>query len=209
MTVSVNPGSADLTPSDRVEDAAVRRFLRCSHILGSALRELLEERFLRQVSPIAVSRSQFCFLKLITLNPDLQVGEMARRLGISPAATSKAIDRLEECGLVSRGASPDDRRATLVSASPSGRTLVSDYEALKAATVAPVVGELGRDGLEQLCGLLERVNQGLLRDEVTPPATCLRCAGYHAADCAIAHDRSQCGFRPRSQERTASTEVPT
>ncbi len=178
-------------------DAGVFRLLRCSHILSSALRELLEERFLRQVGGHPLSRSQFCFLKLIALNPDLQVGEVARRLGISPAATSKAVDRLEELGLLHRGALPGDRRATLLSASDDGRALVRDYERRKAETVAPVVAELGREELDRLCDLLERVSQGLLRDEGAPPDTCLRCAGYPADDCALARSATQCGFRPR------------
>src|SRR5512135_838564 len=137
MVTTGKPRPRDSRPSGEVGGPGIHRFLRCSHILSSALRELLEERFLRQVSPHPLSRTQFCFLKLITLNPDLQVGEVARRLGISPAATSKAIDRLEELGLVGRLPSPDDRRATLVSASEGGRTLVRDYEQLKAASVAP------------------------------------------------------------------------
>ena len=68
-----------------------------------------DERFLNEVSPHPLTRAQFCFLKLIALNPDLQVGEVARFLGVSSAAGSKNVDKLERYGLVNRGGSPGER----------------------------------------------------------------------------------------------------
>ncbi|MCW8984112.1 MAG: MarR family transcriptional regulator, partial [Thermoanaerobaculales bacterium] len=81
------------------------RFLRSGHVLRSLLREFLEEGFLRQVCRHRLTRSQFCFLKLITANSELHVGELARCLGVSPAASSKNLDKLERLGLVYREAS--------------------------------------------------------------------------------------------------------
>ena len=180
-------------------EIGVRKFLRCSHILSSTLRELLEERFLRQLGQRPLTSTQFCCLKLITLNPDLQLGEVARRLNVSPAATSKAADRLVRLGLISRSASPEDRRATLLAASARGEALVRDYERMKADHVAPVVGDLGAEDLERLCDLLERVCLGLLAGAPDSTVCCLRCAGYHDADCSIAGGRSECGFRSRER----------
>ena len=91
------------------------RFLRTGHILSSILREILEEKFLHEVSPHTLNRAQFCLLKLIALNVDLQVGEVARWLGVSAAASSKNVDKLERLGLVARAATPTDRRATVLS----------------------------------------------------------------------------------------------
>ncbi len=90
------------------------------HVLRSLLREFLEEDFLNRVCRHRLTRSQFCFLKLITTNSDLQVGELARCLGVSPAASSKNLDRLESLGLVYREASDQDRRAILLKASATG-----------------------------------------------------------------------------------------
>ena len=183
MATSSIRGASDPSTCSETE---VHKFLRCSHILSSTLRELLEERFLRQLRPRPLTSTQFCCLKLITLNPDLQLGEVARRLNVSAAATSKAADRLVRLGLISRSASPDDRRATLLAASTEGETLVTDYERMKAAHVARVVGDLGPEDLDRLCELLERVCLGLLAGEPASTAPCLRCAGYHAPGCSIA-----------------------
>ncbi len=109
------------------------RFLRSGHVLRSILREFLEEGFLNRVCRHRLTRSQFCFLKLITANTDLQVGELARCLGVSPAASSKNLDRLERLGLVYREASDQDRRAILLKATVEGEELVHEYERLKAA----------------------------------------------------------------------------
>ena len=59
-------------------DDCFYRFLRYGHVLRSLLREFLEEDFLRQVCPHRLTRSQFCVLKLVAANAELQVGELAR-----------------------------------------------------------------------------------------------------------------------------------
>jgi DNA-binding MarR family transcriptional regulator len=173
------------------------RFLRSGHVLRSLLREFLEEDFLRRVCRHRLTRSQFCFLKLIAANADLQVGELARCLGLSPAASSKNLDKLERLGLVTRGPSSADRRAILLSASVDGRELVRDYERLKAAQLAPVIAELGAEKTEQLCDLLEEVCVGMLQRVEEPRATCMRCAGYFRPDCAFEKLHGECALRPR------------
>jgi DNA-binding MarR family transcriptional regulator len=173
------------------------RFLRYGHVLRSLLREFLEEDFLRQVCPHRLTRSQFCVLKLIAANSDLQVGELARCLGVSAAATSKNLDKLERLGLVTRGASSADRRAILLTASRAGRRLVADYERLKAAQLQPVIEALGRDKTDQLCDLLEEVCVGILSRVENPRETCLRCAGYYRAGCSFERLQGECALKPR------------
>ena len=191
-------GSGDAgPPSDQFY-----RFLRSGHVLRSLLREFLEEDFLRQVCRHRLTRSQFCFLKLITANSDLQVGELARCLGVSPAASSKNLDRLECLGLVCRAASDQDRRAILLKASAEGEELVCEYERLKAARLAPVIDSLGREKTEQLCDLLEEVCGEMLARAENPRETCLRCAGYYRPNCSFEKLQGACALRPRKLGET-------
>jgi DNA-binding MarR family transcriptional regulator len=176
------------------------RFLRSGHVLRSLLREFLEEGFLDRVCRRRLTRSQFCFLKLITANSDLQVGELARCLGVSPAASSKNLDRLERLGLVYREASDQDRRAILLKATAEGEELVSDYERLKAAQLAPVIDSLGREKTEVLCELLEEVCVGMLAQAEVPRETCMRCAGYYRPNCSFEKLQGECALRPRRAE---------
>ncbi len=176
------------------------RFLRYGHVLRSLLREFLEEDFLRQVCPHRLTRSQFCFLKLIAANSDLQVGELARSIGVSAAAASKNLDKLERLGLVTREASSEDRRAILLSASREGRRLVRDYERHKAARLTPVIDALGTEKTKTLCDLLEEVCSGMLAGIEEPRETCLRCAGYYRPDCAFEKFQGECALKPRRGE---------
>jgi DNA-binding MarR family transcriptional regulator len=191
-----------MSSTDQLVDEIARsdqfyRFLRYGHVLRSLLREFLEEDFLRQICPHRLTRSQFCFLKLIAANSELQVGELARSIGVSAAATSKNLDKLERLGLVTRGASSEDRRAILLSASEAGRQLVTDYERRKAAQLAPVIDALGFDKTEQLCNLLEEVCVGILSRVENPRDTCLRCAGYYRPGCAFEQLQGECALKPR------------
>ena len=173
------------------------RFLRCGHVLRSLLREFLEEDFLLRACQLKLTRSQFCFLKLIAANTELQVGELARALGVSPAASSKNLDKLERLGLVNRETSDEDRRVILLAASKEGTKLVQEYEELKAEQLAPVIASLGEDKTEQLCNLLEEVCVAVLSQAPNPRETCLRCAGYYRADCAFEKLHGECALRPR------------
>jgi DNA-binding MarR family transcriptional regulator len=185
------------TGEARMGGEAFYRFLRYGHILSSLLREFLESSFLDEVCPHRLTRSQFCFLKLIATNSDLQVGELARCLGVSPASSSKNLDRLEALGLVVREASTEDRRAILLSASDEGRRLVEDYEQLKAMRLAPALTALGPERTDELCNLLQEVCLGLMADNADPEAPCMRCAGYYRPDCAIEELHGECALKPR------------
>jgi DNA-binding MarR family transcriptional regulator len=172
-------------------------FLRYGHILSSLLREFLESTFLDRLNPHGLTRSQFCFLKLIAGNSELQVGELARYLGVSPAASSKNLDRLEELGLVVRETSPTDRRATLISASSSGREMVESFERLKASRLAPALDELGEQRAAELCDLLEEVCLKLLKQQMVGDEPCMRCAGYYRENCAVEALQGECALKPR------------
>jgi DNA-binding MarR family transcriptional regulator len=176
------------------------RFLRSGHVLRSLLREFLEEDFLHRVPPHRLTRSQFCFLKLVAAKSDLQVGELARALGVSPAASSKNLDRLEQLGLVYRESSEHDRRITTLRASTMGKTLVRTYESLKAAHLAPVIDKLGQEKTELLCDLLEEVCGGVLERAEHPRETCMRCAGYYLPNCSFEQFQGECAMRPRDEE---------
>jgi len=175
------------------------RFLRSGHVLRSLLREFLEEDFLNKVCRHRLTRSQFCFLKLITSNADLQVGELARCLGVSPAASSKNLDKLERLGFVYRETSDQDRRAILLKASAEGEELVRTYERLKAAQLEPVIDSLGSEKTAQLCDLLEEVCGAMLERTDIPRKTCLRCAGYYLPHCSFEKNQGECALRPRQR----------
>lgn len=56
----------------------------------------------------------------LSIHP-MRMSEIADKLVLSRGGTTKVIDRLEELGHVTRRPDPDDRRATLVEITDSGR----------------------------------------------------------------------------------------
>jgi DNA-binding MarR family transcriptional regulator len=189
--------TADRTGVD--EEVGLHRFLRCGHILGSLLKEMLEEAYLGERCSHSLTRTQFCLLKLITVNADVHPSEVARYLGVSPAAITKNVDKLERLGLVHRDPCAEDRRATLLSASEEGHRVVSEYEYLKTSRMSPVVERLELRELDDLCDLLEALCVDLLRHGQPQHGRCMRCAGYYSDDCLVGFEMGECALRPRGQ----------
>ncbi len=179
------------------------RFLRYGHVLRSLLREFLEEDFLRQICPHRLTRSQFCFLKLIAANSDLQVGELARSIGVSAAAASKNLDKLERLGLVIRETSSEDRRAILLSASPEGRRLVRDYERHKAARLMPVIDTLGERRKPGSCAISsKRSAAGCSRGRAPARDLSPVCGLLLPSRLPVFEEfQGECALRPRRRRR--------
>jgi DNA-binding MarR family transcriptional regulator len=156
-------------------------------VFGSAVGEILEEKYLREVSPYPISVAQFHLLKLITLQGEHQVGEVAEFLGVSSPAASKSIDKLEGLGLVARRPSADDRRVTLLVSTEAGRSLVDRYEATKAARLLPLIEHFGETETALFTLLFSA--------ETADTGFCLRCAAYGDVDCALRHDHGNCPYQ--------------
>ena len=71
--------------------------------------------------------------------------ELTRRLGVEPASVSKALERMEKVGLITRTPSPDDARANRISLTERGRSLeqpVKDaWEQVEAQLLAHMTPE--------------------------------------------------------------------
>jgi DNA-binding MarR family transcriptional regulator len=204
MAASADNGDerrAPVPPVREVPPAQLRRFLRCGHIFSTAVHEILEARYLSEVTDEPLTVSQLNLLKLIAAEDDRHVGEVAGLLGVSSPAVSKNIDKLATRGLVRRSASADDRRLTLLSASGKGRRLVRRYESLQAARLAPALGAMASDEIDQLTDLLERFALSLYSRERPSHDFCLRCAAYGAQDCAILPISGSCPYRRGNSAR--------
>jgi DNA-binding MarR family transcriptional regulator len=198
-------GLAASRSNTRVSDGnghdEVFRLLRFSHIFASVVREFLELQLLHEVSDEDLSLSQLHLLKLITLDGDHQMGQVAEFLGISAPATTKNIDKMERLGLVSRIPSTGDRRATLLAPSQQGRRLVSRYEALKEDRLAPVLEGFNKKELKQMADLLERFSLRLIHAQEPMSQICLRCSAYYDEHCPVPHLQDGCPYKQVREHR--------
>ena len=208
------PAGGSLLDRDTGQDGADSQDLfnlqRFAHIFSAAVQEILEVKLLREVSADPLSLSQFHLLKLISLNGQHKVGQVADFLGVSAPAASKNIDKLERLGLASREQSKGDRRATLLASSPKGRLLVERYEALKARRLQPVLQEFTTEELRQLTRLLERFSLTLIEADDSRDGLCFRCSAYFDDNCPVIHHHDGCPYqkvRPAGGETVSKEEV--
>lgn len=94
------------------------------------------------VADVGLSPSQLSVLGSVARRGPLGISELAEREGINPTMLSRIVGKLDDAGLISRIAHPDDGRAALVEATAAGRTLHKRVQAQRAMLLA--------DRLEQL-----------------------------------------------------------
>ncbi len=171
------------------------RLLRNSHIFSAVVREVLEEDLIRDTTNLPLTLSQFHLLKLLSIDGQHQVGEVADFLGVSPPAASKNIEKLVRLGLLDRKRSEGDRRAMLLSVTSRGRRLVIRYEELKAARLYPLLDQFSPQDVEALAHLLERFSLALCGLGTLTDGVCLRCAAYLQDECVVGAIQGGCPYQ--------------
>ena len=200
--ISSQPAEQESQPAgDRLSSEDRYELQRFSHIFAAVVQELLEKKLLEEVSPYPLTLSQFHLLKLISLNGQHQVGEVADFLGVSSPAATKNIDKLERLELVSRTQSSDDRRAILLQSSRAGRRLVKKYENLKAKRLETVMEAFTSSDLQMFTRLLERFSTALIMTNESQDGLCFRCSAYFDEHCPIMHIREDCPYQKLRQSR--------
>jgi DNA-binding MarR family transcriptional regulator len=85
-------------------------------------------------------------------------GDLAERLGLSPAATSRALDTLVRRRLITRRESSADRRVRLVEIADRGQDVVDEIVALRLAGLEKFLADVDSDQLRRLTEVLAEVN---------------------------------------------------
>lgn len=67
-------------------------------------------------------------LQIYGTEEDLTIGQLADRLGIAAAFSSRLVGKLEKQDLIERKPHPTDRRASIISASPKGIELLREID---------------------------------------------------------------------------------
>lgn len=96
---------------------------------------------------------------------DVRLGELSRQLSISNPVASRAVDSLEDEGLVQRHADAKDGRAILISLTDLGRATVGERERHIADQFAHILTDWSPEETQQAFEVLQRLNSHL--DELT------------------------------------------
>lgn len=123
----------------------------------------LSRELRREAQAFGVTGGQAALLVQIEKHGSVGLGELAAGEGVSAAAMSKHVDRLEAAGLVTRTPGGDRRRVE-IALTPEGRRTLRRVRSHRTAWLAERLRRLGEDDLlaleraiEPLATLLEDV----------------------------------------------------
>jgi DNA-binding MarR family transcriptional regulator len=151
-------------PFSVAEFRAWRGFLRAhAHVTGELDRRLRAEHDL----PL----EQFGILITLVGVPQmrLRMGELGARRLVSPSKISRAVDELEERGLIKRSTDPDDRRSYFAALTRAGMKKLRAAQVTHHAAIRELfIGPLSARQVAQLGEVLEAAVPGVVSSDVWP-----------------------------------------
>lgn len=106
--------------------------------------ELVSEGFHARLKEQGISVTIWRLLSSLSERPRT-VGELAALALLQPSTTSKALDRLETQGLISRSPDPDSRRVVVVTLTEAGREMTDRLLPLAEAHEQEVLSGFSED----------------------------------------------------------------
>jgi DNA-binding MarR family transcriptional regulator len=136
--------------------AEAQRLLDLLNALGSTtFRQLLWQR----ASELDLTFAQSQVLFFVGDHPRCPMGDVAKAFGVTLPAITHIVDRLEEKGLLIRGAAPGDRRVYALALTATGRALVDELHTIRTRAMRSVLTRMSLSdrrklltGLEALVG---------------------------------------------------------
>ena len=117
----------------------------------------LSQGFQARLQAQDISLVQFCILVVIQRNPGLSQTDLGQALGIDRSTMVTLIDRLQSRGLVTRKASPNDRRSYALMVKPDGEALLRQIAPIVEAYEQSLAGGLSDGERAQLLSLLQKI----------------------------------------------------
>ena len=111
-----------------------------------------------------VSKAEFAVLITLKRRQEMTrnengvyVSQLARELKISSPAVSRMLGNLESKGLIGRNVDKENRRNTYVYLTAQGEEEIAETERLLDEAVTKVVRQMGKEDVEQLLNLWEKM----------------------------------------------------
>lgn len=131
--------------------------------LGELVMEVargLRRRFAATLEPWGVTPHESRALRVIGRHEPTRLGVVAQHLRIAPRSVTDVVDSLEKRGFVAREADPTDRRATQVSLTTSGRTILDELDTARRADHEGYFAELSERDRATLARILTGLVEG-------------------------------------------------
>lgn len=139
-------------------------------LIGFRFRRIQNEmgrRFKQRISRDEINPGMFSALALIDANPGLSQAELAGEIGMDRATIVTLVDALERNGWAKRSRDKVDRRRYSLNVTTAGRKELARLNALALANESVVREAIGPEGLAELQGLLDRIDEALARERAS------------------------------------------
>ena len=142
-----------MSGSEQPSDRAWRSFVRAKGEMRRVVHRDLRAR--------GLTGAQFEILRVLAESGEasLKLNEISQKLFVTCGNVTGLVDRLEESGLLTRVAHPEDRRITLATLTSAGRELFSEISPLHEARVEQVMSALSANEQARLAQLLDRLSE--------------------------------------------------
>jgi DNA-binding MarR family transcriptional regulator len=145
-------GAAVQSPAD--QDAGLPEIERgLSTIVRWGNLPRVRERYIAAAG-MALERSNYAFLVRLNEHGPARLSDLARLLGIDLSTASRQVHALEQAGLVKRNRVEEDRRAAMLSLTPSGRAMVERILSARRMVITEILEGWSPDQRTELARVL-------------------------------------------------------
>lgn len=164
---------------------AAEDFLGSAHAFATAVRDVMEDRLLKEVAGEQASLPQVQLLTLVARTDKHTIGDVAAFLGVSKAAAGQTVEKLVRRRWLRRTADKLDRRTVRLSLTESGQRLLAEYESARDEKLAEVFRGYSDEELRQMADVLDRVSTEIVSHTARPEEICLQCGIYFRKGCLL------------------------
>lgn len=122
---------------------------------------LVSARFYEELQLSGTSTTRWRLLATLFDGKPRTIGALAEEILLEQSSATRLVERTERAGLVAKRADPEDRRRSLVTITPAGRTFIRDVgqravtvDAGIMATLPPETAERLKDDLRTVISVL-------------------------------------------------------
>jgi len=167
-------------------------------ILSQLICNVCLQNTLEEACPEQLSRNNLMLLKILCGRESLTVSALGQAVGVSSAAATKNVDRLERLGFVRRWTREDDRRCHEVAIEPAGRNVVQLHDQIHAGKQVDMFRSFSPEQKRDLLAHLDRLLHGTLTAQRNADVVCLQCDGSCQDVCFLRDVRGDCMRQPSS-----------
>lgn len=115
----------------------------------------------RRLASLNLTTTQFGVLEFLDANGPSSQKAISDGMCTSGGNITVVMDNLLKRGFVSRKVNPMDRRAAIVTLTPSGRMAIAEARPIAGKALKAAMDSLGTEAMEDFCGHLAKIEKAL------------------------------------------------